>query len=65
MPEFRHDFLNLTETANFLAIFFGVVSVAQLVEVTDSAALGGVVEVVNSNPAWGCKHFSAFTGIVE
>ena len=38
---------------------------AQLVEVTDSAVLGGgVVEVVSSNPAVG-KYFSAFTGIVN
>ena len=33
--------------------FFGVVSIAQLVEVTDSAVLGGVVEVVSSIPAVG------------
>ena len=30
--------------------FFGVVSVAQSVEVTDSAVLGDVVEVVSSIP---------------
>ena len=32
-------------------VFIGVVSIAQLVEVTDSAVLEGVVEVVSSNPA--------------
>ena len=32
-------------------IFFEVVLVAQLVEVTDCAVLGGVVEVMSSNPA--------------
>ena len=31
-------------------IFSGVVSIAQLVEVTDSAVLGGVAKVVSSNP---------------
>ena len=31
-------------------IFFWVVSIAQLVEMTDSAVLGGVAEVVSSNP---------------
>ena len=46
-------------------IFFGVVSIAQLVEVTDSAVLGGVAEVVSSNPRWVIKYFSAFTGIVD
>ena len=37
-------------------IFFGVVSIAQLVEVTDSAVLGGVAEVVSSNPMVGHKN---------
>ena len=46
-------------------IFFGVVSMAQLVEVTDSAVLGGVAEVVSSNPRWVIKYFSAFTGIAD
>ena len=46
-------------------IFFGVVSMAQLVEVTDSAVLGGVAEVESSNPRWVIKYFSAFTGIVD
>ena len=32
-------------------------SIAQLVEVTDSAVLGGVVKVVSSNPAVGEKIF--------
>ena len=36
-------------------IFFGVVSIAQLVEVTDSAVLGGVAEVVSSNLRWVIK----------
>ena len=38
-------------------IFIGIVSIAQLVEVTDSAMLGGVVEVVSSIPAVGHKIF--------
>ena len=38
-------------------IFFWVVSMAQLVEVTDSLVLGGVVEVVSSIPAVGHKIF--------
>ena len=39
---------------------------AQLVEVTDSAVLGGVVEVVSSNPTVGPKNiFSAFTDIAD
>ena len=37
-------------------LFGGVVSIAQLVEVTDSAVLGGVVEVVSSNPTVGNKN---------
>ena len=45
--------------------FLGVVSIAQLVEVTDSAVLGGVVEVVSSIPVMGHKIFSAFSGIVD
>ena len=40
---------------------FGVVLIAQLVEVTDNAVLGGVVEVVSSYPTVGheniFKHF--------
>ena len=40
--------------------------IAQLVEVTDSAVLGGVAVVVSSNPTVGHKNiFSAFTGIVD
>ena len=27
--------------------------------------LGGVAEVVSSNPRWAIKYFSAFTGIVD
>ena len=46
-------------------ILFGVVSMAQLVEVTVSAKLGGVVEVVSSISAVGHKYFSAFSGIVD
>ena len=38
-------------------ISFGVVSIAQPVEVTDSAVLGGVAEVVSSNPRWAIKIF--------
>ena len=44
-------------------IFLGVVSIAQLVEVTDSAVLGGVVELESSNPTVGheniFQHFPA------
>ena len=36
-----------------------------MVEVTDSAMLGGVADVVRSNPTVGHKTFSAFTGIVD
>ena len=35
---------------------FGVVSIAQFVEVTDSAVLGGVAEVVSSNSTVGHKN---------
>ena len=42
-----------------------VVSIAQLVAVTDSAVLGGAVEVVSSIPAMGHKIFSAFSGVVD
>ena len=44
----------------FFFFFFGGgggVSIAQLVEVTDSAVLGGVAEVVSSNPRWVIKYF--------
>ena len=41
----------------FRTIFFGFVSIAQLVQVTDSAVLGGVAEVVSSNPTVGHKIF--------
>ena len=34
----------------------GVVLIAQLVEVTDSAVLGGAAEVVSSNPTVGHKN---------
>ena len=44
---------------------FGVVSIAQLVEVTDSAVLGGFVEVVSSIPAVGHEIFPAFSAIVD
>ena len=44
-----------TNISAIRTIFFGVVSIAQLVEVTDSAVLGGVVEVVSSNPTVGHK----------
>ena len=37
-----------------------------MVKVTDSAVLGGVAEVVSSNPMVGHKrYFSAFTSIVD
>ena len=38
-------------------IFLGDVSIAQLVVVTDSALLGGIIEVVSSIPAVGHKIF--------
>ena len=57
--------LAITYVSAIRTIFFGVVSMAQLVEVTDSAVLGGVAEVVSSNPRWVIKYFSAFTGIVD
>ena len=38
-------------------IFIGIVSIAQLVEVTDSAVLGGVVKIVSSIPTVGHKIF--------
>ena len=41
----------------YLNNLFWVVSIAQLVEVTDSAVLGGVVEVVSSIPTVGHKIF--------
>ena len=41
----------------FKQSFFGVVSIAQSVEVTDSAVLGGVAEVVSSNPSWAIEIF--------
>ena len=37
-------------------LFLPVVSIAQLVLVTDSAVLGGVAEVVSSNPTLGHKN---------
>ena len=46
-----------TYVSTIRTIFFGVVSMAQLVEVTDSAVLGGVAEVVSSNPRWVIKYF--------
>ena len=42
-----------------------VVSIAQSVEVTDSAVLGGVAEVVSSNPSWAIKIFFSIFGIVD
>ena len=44
----------LTETyISAIRTIFGVVSIAQLVEMADSAVLGGVVDVVSSNPTMG------------
>ena len=40
-----------TYTSAIRTIIFGVVSIAQLIEVTDSAMLGGVPEVMSSNLA--------------
>ena len=47
-----------------LSVLLGIVWVAQLVDVTDSGVLGGVVEAVSSIPAW-VKQMSVFTGIVD
>ena len=47
----------------FLNNTFGVVTVTRLVEVADSGVLGGVVEVVSSNPTREYKYFSTFTSI--
>ena len=49
-----------------VVLLFGVVSIAQLVEVADSAVLGGVVEVVMEIPTVGHNiFFSIYTGIVD
>ena len=45
-------------------ISFGIVSIGQLVEVTDSAVLGGVVEVVSSIPAMDHKIFFSICQII-
>ena len=50
-------YISHTNISAMRTIFSGVVSIAQLVEVTDSAVLGGVVEVVSSIPAVGHKMF--------
>ena len=47
-----HTYINAIRT-----IFNGVVSIAQLVDVTDSAVLGDVVEVVSSITMVGHKFF--------
>ena len=49
----------------YIYIYIGVVSITQLIKVTDSAVLGGVAEVMSSNPRWVIKCISAFTGIVD
>ena len=54
-----------TYTSAIRTIFLGVISIAKLVKVTDSAVLGGVAEVVSSNPRWVKKYFSAFSGIID
>ena len=46
-----------TYISSIRTILFGVVSIAQLVEVTDSAVLGGVAEVVSLNSRWVIKIF--------
>ena len=46
-----------TYTSAIETIFSGVVSIADLIEVTDSAVLGGVAGVVSSIPAVGHKKF--------
>ena len=54
---FNYLLLDLPCAAYKYKSFFGVVSIAQSVEVTDSAVLGGVAEVVSSNPSWAIKIF--------
>ena len=51
-----YDVLANTYISAIRTIFFGVVSIAQLVEVTDSAVLDGVTAVVSSNPMVGHKN---------
>ena len=48
-----------------VCVWGGGVPIAQLVEVTDCAVLGGVVAVLSLNPAVGHKYISVFTGIVD
>ena len=45
--------------------FSGAVSVVQLVEVTDSAVLGGAVERVSLKPTCMYTQFTAFTNIAD
>ena len=40
------------------------VYIAQSVEVTDSAVLGGVAEVVSSNPSWAIKIFFSIVDLL-
>ena len=47
---------NIAKISTAPLIHVGVVSIAQLVEVTDSAVQGGVVEVLSSIPAVGHKN---------
>ena len=52
--------LNIRRVLHFEQ-FLGVVSIAQLVEVVDSAVLGGVVESRVRFPRWVIKYFSPHT----
>ena len=62
MRRIRKDFYDVYCMSQYLYQrysnnLFGVVSIAQSVEVTDSAVLGGVAEAVSSNPSWAIKIF--------
>ena len=58
-----HKYIYISISVLFEQYFFfgggrgGCVWIAQLVEVTDSAGLGGAAEVVSSNPTVGHKMF--------
>ena len=52
-----------THISETRTILIGVVSIAQLVKVTDSAVLAAVLEIVSSNPARIINLFSVFIGI--
>ena len=45
--------MSVTNISVSLTTFFGVVSVTQLVSMSDNAVLSGVVEIFSSNLTWG------------